>query len=601
MLLAPCLQAASYLEECYNYPAGILGTNSPWANPTNLITVVETGLSYPNLGDCSPSGGAASVTQGSSSSAAVSYRPLDGSATSGSAYFSFLIEFTSVNASSYIAGLLPSTVGLPGGKASDPCDLYVRSATGGYNLGVAAKGTGASIVYEMAVLALNTVHLVVLKYEFATGKASLYLDPSPGGSEPAAPDATSTGSTVTALNRLYLRVSGPVAGSFLMDAMRVASTWAEVTPLGEIAPATRLVFSSAPTSGTAGAVLASAVVQIQNETGFNVPSNGVPVTLTLNTGDFSGGTTTVISDMYGRATFDDLAVALPGTYTLSAAASGIGAGLASAAGGSIVIGATNITEQGQALSAFLDSLQVEQYWDNGKSVNWLTGAPGGSGTNKTIGTASHCSAFAAAVADVLGVYLLRPWDASDLNLANNQADWLRTNQSAGWYAIPLSTDAQHIANVGALVVASYKETNTSGHIAVLRPSTKSDAEILTNGPQECQSGIYNYNNTDVNTGFGQHEGALTGILYYGHAVTNPIAPVNPVLGLGALSNGVFRFPAVSIVGRRYKLQWTSNFVAWIDLPPFTNSNAGTNFFCVTPLSDASASGASPRFYRLLAQ
>ena len=33
----------------------------------------------------------------------------------------------------------------------------------------------------------------------------------------------------------------------------------------------------------------------------------------------------------------------------------------------------------------------------------------------------------------------------------------------------------------------------------------------------------------------------------------------------------------------------------------TNSNAGTNFFCVTPLSDASASGAPRRFYRLLAQ
>jgi len=485
MVLGRSAPAAHYLQEGFNYAPGVLGTNAPWARPTDLITVVEAGLAYPNLAEFSPPGGAVSATQGSSSSAAVSYRSLDSVATNGSAYFSFLIEFTNVNASSYIAGLLPPTVGLPGGKASDPCDLYVKSATGGYNLGVAAKG--GSIAYEAAVLALNTAHFVILKYEFTSGSASLYLNPSPGGSEPVSPDATSAGIAVAGLDHLYLRVSGPVAGSFLMDDLRVASTWAEVTPLGDIAPATKLVFTAAPTTGTAGAALAATVVQIQNDTGFNVPSNGVAITVTLNPGAFAGGTTTIDTDIYGRATYSDLAVSLPGTYSLTASAAGIGAGLASATSSPMVIGATNITDQGHALSVFLDSLQVEQYWDNDRSVNWLTGAPGGNGTNMTVGTASHCSAFAAAVACLLDVYLLRPPDASDLNLANNQATWLATNQICGWYPIPHATDAQRIANVGALVVASLKEEVGSGHIAVLRPSTKSDAEILADGPQECQS------------------------------------------------------------------------------------------------------------------
>ena len=596
---AACCQsapAAFYLQEGFDYPPGILGTNAPWASPTDLITAVDGNLACTNLADFAPPGRAASVTQGSAS---VSYRLLEASATSGSVYFSFLIEFANVNASSYIVGLLPSNVGLPNGNASDPCDLYVRSATGGYNLGVRAK-TG-NTVYASAVLALNTVYFVVLKYDFTSSGASLYLTPSPGGSEPASPDAASPGIAVTGLNHLYLRVTGSSAGGFLIDALRVASTWAEVTPLGQIAPATRLVFAATPTTGTAGAALASTIVQIQNETGFNVPSNGVPITVTLNAGSFAGGTTTVTSDIYGRATFNDLAVALPGTYTLTASASGIGTGLAPAMSSSFTIGATNITEQGRALSVFLDSLQVEQYWENGKSVNWLTGAAGGSGPNMTLGTASHCSAFAAAVADVLGVYLLRPPDASDLNLANNQAAWLATNQSSGWCRIPLSTDAQHIANIGALVVASLKEDSGSGHIAVLRPSTKSDAEILTNGPQECQSGIYNYNNTDVRTGFGQHQDPLDKILYYGHAVTNPIAPVNPTLGAGSLSNGVFRAQAVCIVGRKYKFQCTSNFVSWTNLLAYTNSNASADFFCLTPLSDSSPGGPPRRFYRLLAQ
>ena len=82
-----------------------------------------------------------------------------------------------------------------------------------------------------------------------------------------------------------------------------------------------------------------------------------------------------------------------------------------------------------------------------RQLNWLTGAAGGSGPNLTAGNASHCSAFAAGAADVLGVYLLRPPDASDLNLANNQADWLATNPS-GWYAVTAMTNAQHLANLG---------------------------------------------------------------------------------------------------------------------------------------------------------
>jgi len=77
--------------------------------------------------------------------------------------------------------------------------------------------------------------------------------------------------------------------------------------------------------------------------------------------------------------------------------------------------------------------------------------------------------------------------------------------------------------------------------------------------------------------------------------------VNPALGGGSLSNGVFRAPAVSIVGRRYRLQRTSNFVNWTDVLAYTNSNAGTEFYCVRPLTDALSAGAPCRFYRLLAQ
>ncbi len=234
-------------------------------------------------------------------------------------------------------------------------------------------------------------------------------------------------------------------------------------------------------------------------------------------------------------------------------------------------------------------------------MNWLTGAEGGSGPNMTAGTSTHCSAFAAGAAAVLGVYLLRPPEQSDVNLANKQADWLRTN-TAGWYPVPSMNNAQQLANAGTLVVASCKETSGSGHIAVLRPSTRSDADVQAYGPQECQSGVNHYNSTNVTAGFDQHSGAFPDrILYYGHAITNPIVPVNPVFGLPSLSNNVFRADAATVVGRKYKLQWSSDFGGWNNASAFTNSNNSSNFFCLTPLTHSPGPGTSGRFYRLLAQ
>ena len=349
------------------------------------------------------------------------------------------------------------------------------------------------------------------------------------------------------------------------------------------------------------------MVQIRNDSGLNIPSNNVPVTVSLSApGAFASGTTTMYSDTNGQAAFNDLAVGMPGNFTLNATASGIGAGLAPATSSLFPVGSPHvITNQGPALSALLDSLAVETYWADGCWVDWLTGATCSSNTapNSTSANASHCSAFAGAVATLLGVYILHQSDTeSDVNLANNQANWLAAGQT-GWTRIQYSTNAQALANIGALVVASYYDPNQSGHIAILRPSTKSDAEILAVGPEECQSGVNNYNDTNVMTGFNQHPNAFAtnGIRYYSHIVTNPIVPVNPALGLCCATNGVFYSSATSVVGRKYMLQWSSDLAAWTNLKTFANPVASSNFWCIAPLSDTSAPGVPGRFYRLLAQ
>ena len=94
----------------------------------------------------------------------------------------------------------------------------------------------------------------------------------------------------------------------------------------------------------------------------------------------------------------------------------------------------------------------------------------------------------------LGIYLLRPPEHPTVLLANAQYDWLfKSGKEQGWTQVPDGHRAQHLANEGYLVVAVYKESDPKhhGHIAIVRPSTKSDELIDAEGPQITQAGAHN--------------------------------------------------------------------------------------------------------------
>ncbi len=109
-----------------------------------------------------------------------------------------------------------------------------------------------------------------------------------------------------------------------------ANSWeASATP--SLLASCKLVFTTQPTGTNAGQVIAPAVVvQIQTTAGNNIGSNNVPITLTLNGGGNLTGTATQNTDISGKATFGDLSVTNAGSKTLTAAAPGIGSGLANA-------------------------------------------------------------------------------------------------------------------------------------------------------------------------------------------------------------------------------------------------------------------------------
>ena len=177
-----------------------------------------------------------------------------------------------------------------------------------------------------------------------------------------------------------------------------------------------------------------------------------------------------------------------------------------------------IEANGQQLARLLDDTGVDHLWMRGWHVDWQTGAqdratPGGPEAR------THCSAFIAAIAERLGIYVLRPPQHPQNLLANAQMHWLRAEgEQAGWRPLAGPRDAQTRANAGELVLAVWENPNPHrpGHAAIIRPSEKTDAQLDADGPQETQAGTRNYLDTNVATGFRSHP--KDQIRYFAHSI-----------------------------------------------------------------------------------
>ena len=185
-----------------------------------------------------------------------------------------------------------------------------------------------------------------------------------------------------------------------------------------------------------------------------------------------------------------------------------------------------ISAQGAKLIALIDSMHVERLWLAREHVDWRTGEPDRPVSFEGPGRATHCSAFAAAVGQRAGVYLLRPPQHSQIFLASAQTAWLRqpAGASQGWKTLDdpdRESQAQSLANQGDLVVIAFEspDPHRPGHIVIVRPSTKSVAQLEKEGPEVAEAGTSNYTDTIASTSFTHHPGAWPdGVRYYWHSV-----------------------------------------------------------------------------------
>ena len=185
-----------------------------------------------------------------------------------------------------------------------------------------------------------------------------------------------------------------------------------------------------------------------------------------------------------------------------------------------------ITTEGQRLIQILDASGVDHLWIKGYHVNWQTGEslkPYPSDPNKH----THCSAFAPAIAERVGVHLLNPTEKAESrkkgSLADYQYDWLRGEHGAknGWKPVANAFDAENEANKGNLVVVVYKSEDFSnpGHIAIVRPAVKTLKEIEKEGTQVTQAGGTNSYNINLKDGFWHHPLAWPdGVIFYEHPI-----------------------------------------------------------------------------------
>ena len=197
--------------------------------------------------------------------------------------------------------------------------------------------------------------------------------------------------------------------------------------------------------------------------------------------------------------------------------------LSAALAGSAFADTLVVTPKGQQLAQMLDSLGVEGKWIAGAHIDWRTGEPDGR-PEMLPGKHTHCSAFVASAAEKLGVYILRPPEHGQALLANAQNEWLEADgASQGWRPVRDAVEAQTLANRGVLVVASYhnhKDTKP-GHISIIRPASRSLADIAADGPISIQAGMVNSSAIAVRLGFAGHTHAWNDdeIEYYAHDLT----------------------------------------------------------------------------------
>lgn len=228
-----------------NYATGGIGLQSQvdWTRLNNgdSLVIASPSLSYAGL----PASTGNRVTfDGIGIDAGKSFT----SQTSGTVYFSFLLNVTSLGSLGTTGGYFTGFIQTNATNTNYGATTWLRANGSGFDIGLNARTTAANTVWSSTPYSLNTTYLVVIAYQIVAGASNdvvrLWINPATGGSEPAPLlSATNTGTdfTTTAgtgVGAILIRQATNASETpFVeMDELRIGTTWADVTPAGATAP-----------------------------------------------------------------------------------------------------------------------------------------------------------------------------------------------------------------------------------------------------------------------------------------------------------------------------------------------------------------------------
>ena len=231
--LVQSAHATLLFSDGFNYSTGGLGSvgTPTWSGGNNGLIVTNANLTYSGLQDLG--GNALLLTNGSGGSSVATYA----NQTAGQVYYSFLFDPLAVDSgNNYFTALNPSTTA-PGGSG-DAINAYYYP-TGKIELRAAAQsataGTGSA-------LTIGTTYLIVEEIDLTAKTASLWIDPTLGGSPPTA-TASLSGITATAVDDVGFKTTS-ATGAYVIDNLLIGTTWADVTPAAVPEPSTVMMVVS---------------------------------------------------------------------------------------------------------------------------------------------------------------------------------------------------------------------------------------------------------------------------------------------------------------------------------------------------------------------
>ncbi len=290
-------EATVLIDETFNYAVSNLKDEIAWTTAGTLTTgtgrnIVSPALTYTNNGKTYILSGIGKTLNSDISSATdyKSYKSFSSTPiNSGAVYLSFLYKagVAQGQTNSEVMGLADGTSQGPrlwAGKGS------VNAAN--YRFGLTRGSTTSSTVIwgTTEYTDVSETLLIVVKYDFATSTASVFINPALGSvEEPVADIVDNTTTTIrTKLDNLWFRSQGSSAVKFNVGGIRVATSWAEiVTDRNTPKLSTPLVGSATAVTGEGFTANWTAV---ENATGYAI--NVYQGTILAKTSQISGGTTT---------------------------------------------------------------------------------------------------------------------------------------------------------------------------------------------------------------------------------------------------------------------------------------------------------------------